>query len=482
MVVLPSEKKINWQRPPWVLLGIVLLNVVIFFAYQSSDNEKYYEALSLYDEMRFIDTEAEDYLTYLQEKGFSKDEPLNYAEYVNLFEEDPELLTNVLLMDRGFYHWLADNRKNWSEADFKIWSDSRLAVENQLTSISSYAFGLTPKELSITTLLSHQFMHGGFMHILGNMIFLVICGFAVEAALGSIRFLIFYLLCGIGGGLLFAGLELYSGSGSTPLVGASGSISGVMAMYLALFRLKKIEFFYWAFVFVGYFRAPALLILPFYIGKEVFSFLSETQSSVAYMAHTGGFVTGGILVALALALKSESIDHDYLEQDQNIDPYREKLDKVYRLIDDFQFGPAQKAVTALLSESGQRTELLLIQINLLKVDGGPAYQIAVNRLLNSSGYDTELVQAQLRIWQQLDDETKARLSAEQQIQLGLRLLEALALTPVEAIIKPLLKQEQKEPMLAKLLTKLSNRYRQQDEIAKAKQYQQLAEQLSQGVS
>ncbi|WP_067520427.1 rhomboid family intramembrane serine protease [Endozoicomonas ascidiicola] len=482
MVVLPSEKKINWQRPPWVLLGIVLLNVVIFFAYQSSDNEKYYEALSLYDEMRFIDTEAEDYLTYLQEKGFSKDEPLNYAEYVNLFEEDPKLLTNILLMDRGFYHWLADNRKNWAEADFKVWSGSRLAVEDQLTSISSYAFGLTPKELSITTLLSHQFMHGGFMHILGNMIFLVICGFAVEAALGSIRFLIFYLLCGIGGGLLFAGLELYSGSGSTPLVGASGSISGVMAMYLALFRLKKIEFFYWAFVFVGYFRAPALLILPFYIGKEVFSFLSETQSSVAYMAHTGGFVTGGILVALALALKSESIDHDYLEQDQNIDPYREKLDKVYRLIDDFQFGPAQKAVTALLSESGQRTELLLIQINLLKVDGGPAYQIAVNRLLNSSGYDTELVQAQLRIWQQLDDETKARLSAEQQIQLGLRLLETQTLTPVEAIIKPLLKQEQKEPMLAKLLTKLSNRYHQQDEIAKAKQYQQLAEQLSQGVS
>ena len=124
------------------------------------------------------------------------------------------------------------------------------------------------------------------------MFFLVICGFAVEAAIGHLRFLLFYLFSGVVAGVSHAAMDLDS---SSVLIGASGSVSAVMAMYLGVFRFKKIEFFYWFFIFVGYFRAPALLILPFYIGKELVQFYTEAGSNVAFMAHAGGFVAGLVL-------------------------------------------------------------------------------------------------------------------------------------------------------------------------------------------
>src|SRR5690606_22718779 len=234
--------------------------------------------------------------------------------------------------------------------------------------------GLIPAEMEPLSFISYQFLHGDIMHLLGNMFFLVVCGFAVEAAIGHLRFLLFYLITGIAGGLLHA---LLNPESSTTLVGASGAVSGVMAMYLGVFRLRKIEFFYWFFIFVGYFRAPALLILPVYVGKELVDYFSDGDSNVAFMAHVGGFVAGAALIAATLLLRPRLVDTEYVEQDQERDPFQEGLARVYGYIENFQFQPALKAVQLMIEEYGPRFELALLRCNLLKIERGEAFKSAL---------------------------------------------------------------------------------------------------------
>jgi membrane associated rhomboid family serine protease len=145
-----------------------------------------------------------------------------------------------------------------------------------------------------------MFMHGGWLHIASNMLFLFIFGDNVEDNMGSVKYLLFYLLCGVGA---TAAQYFLGGTGSTiPNLGASGAIAGVMGAYLVLFRGAYVR----ALIFLGYYatitRVPALIMLGFWIVTQIISvFLIEEQAAgggggVAYWAHIGGFVVG---VALA---------------------------------------------------------------------------------------------------------------------------------------------------------------------------------------
>jgi membrane associated rhomboid family serine protease len=160
---------------------------------------------------------------------------------------------------------------------------------------STIRWGLIPNEPSLVTLLSSQFMHGDWFHLLGNMLFLIMFGIAMERHWGARRFLPAYLLCGIGAGLLFIASAPNSG---IPLVGASGAISGLMGLFAGTFRLRKLEFFYTLGFFFGSFRAPALVLFPVWLGWELIQ-AATMNSNVAYMAHAGGLLTG---LALAFLL------------------------------------------------------------------------------------------------------------------------------------------------------------------------------------
>ena len=146
---------------------------------------------------------------------------------------------------------------------------------------------------AIFTLISSMFLHGGFLHLIGNMWFFWLFGDNVEKNLGKIKFLLFYFLSGILAGLFH--IFLVSGKEAMlPVIGASGAISGILGGYLILYPKNKIRAF-----FMLYFR-PIVFSVPayFYIGIWfLYQFLSVgTISSVAYLAHIGGFVSGMILV------------------------------------------------------------------------------------------------------------------------------------------------------------------------------------------
>jgi membrane associated rhomboid family serine protease len=141
------------------------------------------------------------------------------------------------------------------------------------------------------TIFTSMFMHAGWLHILGNMLFLWIFGDNVEDQLGHGRFLIFYLLCGIVA--TFAQMALDPTS-QIPSLGASGAIAGVLAGYLVLFPRQRVRVLLLNFII----PLPAIVVIGIWFILQLFSEFSGTSDGVAYMAHIGGFITGLLLVFL----------------------------------------------------------------------------------------------------------------------------------------------------------------------------------------
>lgn len=148
----------------------------------------------------------------------------------------------------------------------------------------------------LTPLLS-IFLHGGWGHIIGNSIYLLVFGKGVESRMGAIRFLVFYLVCGIIAALTHI---MVNPTSAIPTVGASGAISGVLGGYLLLFPRARIRMY---FPPIFFFSIPAVLVLLFWFGEQLLTGLPQLSSvntdvngGVAVWAHVGGFLAGAILV------------------------------------------------------------------------------------------------------------------------------------------------------------------------------------------
>ncbi|MDO8837337.1 MAG: rhomboid family intramembrane serine protease [Parvibaculum sp.] len=147
------------------------------------------------------------------------------------------------------------------------------------------------------TVISSMFMHGSLMHLAGNMLYLWIFGDNVELAMGRVRFIIFYVVCGAAAALTHAFLV----PGSTiPLVGASGAISGVLGAYLLLYPRARVRvvFIPLPLILLRTFYVPALIVLGLWFVIQVVSGLGSDieEAGVAFWAHVGGFVAGGLLI------------------------------------------------------------------------------------------------------------------------------------------------------------------------------------------
>ena len=144
------------------------------------------------------------------------------------------------------------------------------------------------------TLFSSMFLHGGFLHLFGNMLYLWIFGNNIEDTLGHFRFFLFYLVCG----LFAAAVQVFSDPNATvPMIGASGAIAGILGAYLLLFPGARILTLFFIIIFVKLIRIPAIIILGFWFIIQLLS-AGTAATNVAFFAHIGGFVSGLILVKL----------------------------------------------------------------------------------------------------------------------------------------------------------------------------------------
>ena len=155
---------------------------------------------------------------------------------------------------------------------------------------------LTPLD-PLLTLVTSAFLHAGWMHILGNMLYLWIFGDNVEDSMGKFKFFLFYVICAISGSLL----QYYSNpSSEIPIVGASGAIAGVLGGYLILYPKANIKVFMWVVIIFRTINIPAWIVLSIWIMVQFFSLSSSSSSGggVAYFAHIGGFLAGMILTPI----------------------------------------------------------------------------------------------------------------------------------------------------------------------------------------
>lgn len=171
---------------------------------------------------------------------------------------------------------------------------------NQLT----YTFAVIPYNLThnpglpaFLTILTSMFMHGGILHIFGNMLYLWIFGNNVEDNLGHARFLIFYLVCGVAAS---AAQVVPNPDSQIPLIGASGAIAGVLGAYLVMHPRAQVETILFLYPFIRIVRLPAVIVLSFWILIQVFqgvlSLGMPQTGGVAWFAHIGGFVAGLVLI------------------------------------------------------------------------------------------------------------------------------------------------------------------------------------------
>ena len=169
------------------------------------------------------------------------------------------------------------------------------------------------------TLLTSMFLHGGIMHLAGNMLFLYIFGDNLEDQMGHVVFLIFYLICGVGADI---GQVLADPTSGIPTVGASGAIAGVMGGYLLIFPKARIDIMIIFVVFLKIFPVPAWIMLGIWFGIQIVSGAASDTSAggVAYWAHAGGFVVG-LILCLPLWLKRGGAE--YWEQTDGHPPHPE---------------------------------------------------------------------------------------------------------------------------------------------------------------
>jgi len=171
-----------------------------------------------------------------------------------------------------------------------------------------YQMGMVPASIlqaqipgtgGYSTVITSMFLHGGWLHLIGNMLYLWIFGNNIEDSMGHLRFIVFYLLAGLAAA---AAHLAFNPTSTVPTIGASGAVSGVLGAYLVLFphaRIETLVTFGW---FIRIVLLPAWVLLIFWIGLQFLYQLLEPidpmAGGVAYAAHIGGFVAGVLLIPL----------------------------------------------------------------------------------------------------------------------------------------------------------------------------------------
>jgi membrane associated rhomboid family serine protease len=171
-----------------------------------------------------------------------------------------------------------------------------LALPPDVRTLFLQVYGVVPADFHATTLITSMFLHGGWMHVLGNMWYLWIFGDNVEDRLGHGRFIVFYLLCGIIAALGQIAIDPQS---TLPTIGASGAIAGVMGAYFVIYPRSRVLTLIPLIIFWEIIELPAIVLLGFWFVMQLFSagtiaITSSTVGGVAFAAHVAGFVVGMI--------------------------------------------------------------------------------------------------------------------------------------------------------------------------------------------
>ena len=243
---IPLENKPSWRNPPWMTVLLILLNMLVFWGPQRSEEKARDRAAHYYTQSVLPGLELPPFVQWLEDTHSKRAKAARQL----LAQKEYALLLDGLQGEKPFLQKLhADAVVTPAHPRYAEWKRDRQQYEAMLpapfTERWSQDFG-QGAEFEPWTWITAAFLHGSTGHLVGNMLFLFLFGFSVELALGRGTYLSFYLLGAVGASAM-AGWA-YAGKGGYGL-GASGAISALMGMYAVMYRLRRIRFFYQLFFY-----------------------------------------------------------------------------------------------------------------------------------------------------------------------------------------------------------------------------------------
>ena len=360
MFFIPFFRKVDWSNPPLATILLIALNCLIFVIFQSDDNKYTEQAFEFYLQSELPDIEIPLYLDYLQKNNrFEKIE--QYQAYLDQGDEYRLAVAAPMQQDSGFMTLLESGRLFPDTAQFTDWKTLHQQFQSKMQQATWYAYGLKPNQPTAITFFTNMFLHGSWGHLIGNMVFLFIIGFVVEYALGRNSYLAGYLLAGLVGGVLYV---LINSTSQTATVGASGAIAGLMGMYTVLFGLRRINFFYFVFVYFDYIKAPAIILLPIWLGYEFFQLLMQSEQGINYYAHIGGLCSGALYAFVAKQYLGVNLD--YLDQNDKEDAIKHRYEQGMDLLAQLKASEAATIFRSLAEEYPDNRDYLLQWYNAAK--------------------------------------------------------------------------------------------------------------------
>ncbi len=301
MIIPIGHEHTTVRRLPWVTFVLMGLCLVIFLLTYSSDRRIQLEGYEGLDK-------AFDY--FLEHPYLELPPRFEQMLILQFGEEETKTQIN-LIRDMGGEPPTSDRTLQAEQENLNELVDGAFGA---MAESPIRKWGLVAADFHFPTVITYQFLHGGWMHLLGNLFLLFLAGPFIEDVWGRPLFASFYLAAGAFAGLMFM-LRYPELDG--PLIGASGSIAGVMGAFLIRYWNTKIKFFYWiSLIFTGTFTAPAWLMLPLWFFKELaFASLADYVApdsgggNVAFWAHVWGFAFG---VAVAYLIARMKVEEKYI--------------------------------------------------------------------------------------------------------------------------------------------------------------------------
>lgn len=297
---------ISWRKAPvtWMLVALNFL-VLLYTSWSGVEAQAGLEAIM--KKSFFVTTQGRVYAQYLGEhaRGGYPKFLLEMGEQVSAGGSmRAEALGQLAFRDLNFLNQADTMEFQGDQVAFRIWKREIASVRELQVDHPSFALGLNGEDPSLSKWVSYIFVHSGAVHFAGNMLFLLVFGAALERQTGGLGLLISFLLSGVIGAGTFA---LMTGMTSSPLVGASGAVSGIMTLYCVLNWGRPERYFYWLFLpfrgFMGFVYLPAWVALIMWGINDLAGYMSSLAElgGVAYTAHMGGELTG---IAIGLVLFS----------------------------------------------------------------------------------------------------------------------------------------------------------------------------------
>jgi len=455
MLIIPLTGKISWRNPPAITICIILINCLVFFFFQSGEKRIFYEAEEYYFESELAKIEVSRYLEYAKQK--LKDIP-SLQEHKESDEETLARYHVEMEKDYGFLKRLRnDEIITHEDPVYAKWKRLRNIYEEKISRVVFINYGFRPAYKSLTTSFTYMFLHGSFGHLLGNMIFLWIVGCVLELGCGRILYTGIYLI----GGLLSVGLFwlIYMQS-TVPLVGASGAIAGLMGTFTVLFGKRKVNIFYSLGFYFNYVKVPAIILLPIWIGNELYQLFFSGISQVAYVAHVGGLAGGAIMGFISLNFPV-ILDENIFKEDPK-DEITPLIEEALQSISELDMEQGRKLLNKVLKKEPGNLIALTHLYNVEKHDPeSVTFHETTKKLLSLLIQSNKSPKTAYNIYKEyISLSNRPRFSPQLYLRISTICIETGHFENANKILAILLKKKSILPGISITLLKLANGYRQ----------------------